>query len=64
MQHTRNYADIVAMSDVKNRLGVIVGTNTAKFALMIAENKRTIDNNLKGRMPRREFLKDWQKGQI
>ena len=57
LQQTRNYANIVAMSDVKTRLGVIVGTNTAKFALMIAENRRTIDNYLKGRMPRREFLK-------
>ena len=57
MQHTCNYANIVAMSDVKTRLGVIVGTNATKFALMIAENRQTIDNYLKDRMPRIEFLK-------
>lgn len=54
----------VAMSDVKIRLGVIVGPNAAKFALMIGESRRTIDNYLKGGMPCGEFLKKRQKGQI
>lgn len=54
----------VAMSDVKIRLGVIVGPNVAKFALMIGESRRTIDNYLKGRMLCGEVLKKRQKGQI
>ncbi len=45
------------MSDVKTRLREIVGSNVAKFARMIGENRQTIDNYLKGRMPRGAFLK-------
>ena len=44
------------MSDIKSRLKEITGPNLSKFARTIGELRQTVDNYLRGRMPRAEFL--------